>query len=123
MQTDVDVLFPDVQEVKVREEVFVIKPLEWGEFKEVTKAIQGVKLSVNEAGDIDFISTISNHGDEITDIIALCTHKPKDWVEKLALDHIIALSAAIFKVNRDFFSQTILPILQKSMESLQDGAK
>lgn len=131
MNSDLATLIPTTAKVIIRnqtgQEEFEITPFKWGQFCDVIKHIDEIRrgiigtLNVSAEGSLDnfsLLSIVATHGDAVGEVIALALGKDVDFVSKLAVDDVVRIAAAVFEVNKDFFSQSLLPAMQDAMKRL-----
>lgn len=125
---DLAVLLPAVRTVTVNEntdkaEAINISPFRYKQFREVSKNIVLIRASANSAGDLDLLKLVSDHGEEISEIIRIACGKTSEWLGELELTDVLLLAAAVLEVNRDFFSQRLAPMIRELTQRLASGAK
>lgn len=125
---DLNVLLPAVRTVTVNEntdkaEAINIAPFRYKQFREVSKHIVLIRASANGDGDVDLLKLVSDHGEEISEIIRIACNKPAEWLGELELTDVLLLAAAVLEVNRDFFSQRLAPMIRELTQRLASGAK
>jgi hypothetical protein len=129
--SELEVLVPIVREIVLQNRKINIKPFKFMQFPLVGKLIQSirekfdlddVKMHEGEDGklefDIDFIKLISVCGDEVENLCIIGSGENAEFIENLDGDEGILLLLTIFEVNKDFFSQKILPTFKKFVDRL-----
>lgn len=125
---DLNTLIPTIKTVTVKKdqegaEAIKITPFRFSQFAEVSKYIVLIRANTDESGDLDMLKLVADHGKEIGDIIRVATGKPTEWVGDLELTDALELAVAILEVNRDFFSQRLVPRLRELAAKLSSGGK
>lgn len=138
------------QTVTVRGEEFVIKPFKFPQygkaikavtrilsilnlqerFAEIAKAVQAeqgedAELPLNELLgsllDFDAIATVCDEApEEIINLMALATGKPREWFDEVEEDGI-ELAGAVLGVNLSFFIQKIVPAIVSAANRVKAG--
>ena len=83
----------------------------------IVGALQGVDL----ADGLDFArvqGALLEHLDATLDAVALMSKADRPWLEGLAVDDFITLTARALRINADFFMTRILPTLNRELEDL-----
>lgn len=126
MQQEVELLFPQGQEVTVAGEKLKIMPFTFGQFPKVLACLKGVRDEIEEQDKdgkmvkrtmaVDEI--LIQNGDKLLDLCALATGKPISFFEKVSLVEGVDLVQAMVQVNGDFFVKRLQPKLLKAMGEL-----
>jgi hypothetical protein len=107
---DLEKLIPQPVELTVGGETLAIKPLKVGQMPAFLRAISPIMQHLTRA-EIDWLTLLGEHGDDLLSAIAIAVAKPRQWVDDLAADEAILLAAKVIEVNADFFTRTVLPKL------------
>jgi hypothetical protein len=117
---DLEILDPAPTEVTFRGERLEIKPLTVGQLPKFLRLARPLLSSLLDSetdleGDgaiVDLlVGAIADHGECAIDAAALVTGKPIDWFSEGNPAEFLRLAIAVFKVNRDFFLQELVPLL------------
>lgn len=117
-------LFPNGKEVNIHDANLVIKPFKFGELSKVIKltdGIMGALLSAfGEKQDLTAVlkTIIGDHGDQVSQLMAISSKQTVEWVNDLEVDEAIELFAATVEVNADFFIRKVLPTMTARMQSV-----
>jgi hypothetical protein len=124
---DLEVLLPQGKQVTVQNANITITPFKFGELPRVFKAIDPISnvlfKSLSSGGNqANLITTImSEGGDNILDLMAIGSRKPREWVDTLEMDEGVELLGAILEVNVSFFVQKVLPQINSKLEAVLPG--
>lgn len=117
---DLDILDPQPGVVQFRGERLEVRPLTIGQlpkFVRLARPIINALLDspLDESSDVALIDVlldmVDQHGDSAIAAAALVTAKPVAWIEAGDPAEFVALAQTIFRVNRDFFTQKLAPLL------------
>lgn len=61
----------------------------------------------------ELLGIYAEHGEALNEALSITTGEPRERIEALTLDDGLALLAALYRVNRDFFGQRVLPLLKR----------
>lgn len=114
--SDLDVMVPPAQELDLAGRCLSISPLVVGELPAMLKVVRPFAQQL--AGDPDWLALLAEHGDALLGALALGSRQPREWVDALPLDEAIALAAAVFEVNADFFVHRVAPKIGTLAQSL-----
>lgn len=115
--SDLDILVPQPVELTIAGEILAIRPLKVGQMPAFLRAITPVMHQLT-GNSINWLALLGEHGDELLSAIAIAVGKPRDWVDELAADEAILLSAKVIEVNADFFTRTVMPKLGGLFEQM-----
>lgn len=87
-------------------------PLKFRQFGLVSAILKRLKINVLE-GDVDVMALVADHHEEVAEILHIALGWPLEEVQDLYLDDIATLTLAMIEVNGNFFSQRMLPALEK----------
>lgn len=124
---ELEVLLPQGKQVKIQNANITITPFKFGELPRVFKAIDPIssslfKVVANGGNQMNVISSIiAEGGDNILDLMAIGSRKPREWVDTLEMDEGVELLAAILEVNVSFFVQKVLPQINNRLEAVLPG--
>lgn len=129
MSDSLSKIFP-AKEIIIAEMPFTLKPLTFGQLPKVMKLMEKLAGPVQKAvreGKQNDISTVimlfAEGGDGLIEVMAESIKAPKEFVENLDSDEGIKFLNTFLEVNKDFFIQRVLPLIQEKMGSLQTGQK
>ncbi|AKJ30683.1 DUF6631 family protein [Caldimonas brevitalea] len=105
--SDLEILVPPAQQLDIAGERLEIRPLVLGELPAVLKAVR--PFAAQLAGGPDWLALFAEHGEALLQTLTLTARKPREWVDQLAVDDALALAAAVFEVNADFFVRRVAP--------------
>jgi hypothetical protein len=128
-QQELNVLFPDDGKMTVAGEEITIRPFKFRQIKALlglAEKFQGRqlpeafldgegKLVKPEASKFTFgelVKLVNANKEVVTEAIAIAAGKDNNWVDDLDQDVLIKLLALIYKVNVDFFTTQVLPLLE-----------
>jgi hypothetical protein len=124
---DINTLLPEHESVTIKvggqDKTYDITPFHFKQFKQVSKYLGLIRAKASPDGDLDLVSLVAEHGDAIGDIIAVAIRETPGSMDELDLVDVLKLAVAVIKVNRDFFSQRLLPIMGQLTQQLSLGAK
>lgn len=132
--SDLQILFP-TQHLEIGGRTVSISPFKFGQLpKAMTKAKNiGAHLSElvaksegNQSLEIALIiAAMEIGGDDLIDLIVMCSDVDRTFVESLGVDEGIKLTGAFLEVNLSFFVQKVLPEFQAAMSRVTaaTGAK
>ena len=129
--SDLDVLFPQGKDVTIGEETIKIVPFPFGNLPVVAKHFAPVTEAFMTSGLITFASgeggaaeiqvaadwplraveAIGLGGEDLMQLIAICSGKSRDWLNTIGVSEGILLIRAIVEVNRDYFAKKVLPTI------------
>ena len=115
--SDLETLIPQAVELVIDGEPLAIKPLKVGQMPAFLRAITPVMQQIGGDG-IDWLTLIGERGDELLTAVSIAIGKPRAWVDELAADEAILLSAKVIEINADFFTRTVMPRLNEQMGGL-----
>lgn len=128
MATDsLDILDPAPAVVQFRGERLEILPLTIGQlpkFVRFARPIINALLDspLQESSEVALIDVLLDmvdlHGDAAIAAAALVTDRPVGWIEAGDPAEFVVLAQTIFRVNRDFFTQKLVPLLGKVVPSV-----
>ena len=133
-QTELDVLDPPRQTLRVAGEEIEVMPLTIGRVGAVMRALgpamdevrakhrQTGKEERDQEEDIDLLDLLSRHTGEAIGAVAAATDKPWKWVAALPPDEFLELAGLLIEVNADFFSRHLEPSLKRTTARLQAAA-
>lgn len=120
MSQELDTIFPG-QDVQLSNgDVLVIKPLVFGQFPKAAKLAQGIAKPLMQAYEQKSADTtqaimqvLAEGGEDLLSLVALGVNKPRSFFDTLQFDDGVRLTRAFLEVNLDFFTQRVLPELNK----------
>jgi hypothetical protein len=139
-QGNLETLAPTTREVVVGERTITIRPVTLGKLPKLLATVEPIigalvgstsasspqagqgagdpdYLDVN-LGELDLLRLYIAHGQRINDALPIVTDLTPAEVDKLELDKALELFKAMFEVNRDFFTQRVLPLLGLSSQQV-----
>jgi hypothetical protein len=108
--TDLENLIPQDTLLEIAGESLAISPLKVGQLPAFLRCISPMIGQLN-APQIDWLTLLGEHGDDLLSAIAIAVKKPREWVDGLAADEALLLAAKVMEVNADFFTRTVIPKL------------
>lgn len=143
---DMEVLFPQALEVKVKGETISVSPLFFGQYPKAIKLFlpvfeaakaanvffvrqdkdqKNVSFGISADWPLKIPTLIAEGGEPLMEFVAFATGRPRKWLDTVPGDEGFALTKAVFDANIDFFNRRILPMMQKAgvaANPLSDGA-
>lgn len=141
-KNELEILFPH-NPITLNGEKFNIQPFKFGKWPEVIKKATKIVTIIIETyqnyGEAALEITVdpesnkfklspealqlvlkllTTGGEEVLDILAISIDRPRQWVNDLDGDEGVQLLAGTYLVNRDFFSERVLPQFLKMSERL-----
>jgi hypothetical protein len=111
MAQDIDFIEPTSIELVVDGVRLVISPLLVKELPRVIRALDAlIGTLIYEGAGLDaprLVALLGEHGEAITEAVGVATRQPKDWVEGLLPDRLVAMALAVVEVNSDFFTRLL----------------
>lgn len=115
--SDLDVLFPN-REIEIAGEMIKISPYKFKHLPKVMDMLE--KISESTQGKITMqamlIAALKKFSEESFEFIGWSLNKKKEWVEELNLKDATLILTTLWEVNRDFFVQEVLPLLEEVEE-------
>ena len=108
--SDLEKLVPQAFEITLAGETVSVKPLKVGQMPAFLRAITPVMQQIGGDG-IDWLALFGERGDDLLAAVSIAVGKPRAWVDDLAADEAIVLTAKVIEVNADFFTRTVMPRL------------
>lgn len=108
-------IVPTPIRIDIAGERLSLTPIKTRELPCMMKAI-GPILAEIQGNDI--LGALAKNADSMVAAVAVGARKPREWVDELELDDLIAVAAAVLEVNADFFVRAVLPGLTKAVEGL-----
>lgn len=108
---DLDTLIPTGVQVLAAGELISISPLKVGQLPAFLRAIRSVMGALAQS-EVNWLEVLGTHGEPLLDALGIALGKPRAWVDDLAADEAIDLTAKVIEVNADFLTRTVLPRLE-----------
>ena len=119
---DLDVLEPAPVEVAYRGDRLQVQPITIGsvpklvrEARPVINALLDAPWLQGDAGEGAFLDGVldllEHHADAACRAVAICVDKDPAWVQGGHVAEFFDLATKVLEVNRDFFTQRIVPLL------------
>ena len=108
--SDLEKLVPQAFEITLAGETVSVKPMKVGQMPAFLRAITPVMQQIGGDG-IDWLALFGERGDDLLAAVSIAVGKPRAWVDDLAADEAIVLTAKVIEVNADFFTRTVMPRL------------
>ena len=108
-------IVPTPIRIDIAGERLSLTPIKTRELPAMMRAI-GPILAEIQSGDI--LGALATNADSMVDAVAIGSRKPREWVDELDLDALVAVAGAVLEVNADFFVRAVLPVLTKAVEGL-----
>jgi hypothetical protein len=122
--SDLSILFP-TQHLEIGGRTVSITPFKFGQLPKAIAKARGIfdqlsTLVAQKQGDQSLevalvMSAMEVGGDDLIDLIVMCSDVDRKFVETLGLDEGIKLTGAFLEVNLSFFVQRVLPEFQAAM--------
>jgi hypothetical protein len=113
---ELEQLQPQVSTVVVLGETIEIKPLKFRQLLQALKFMSAMIEDINpyQEKELQLFSLFGKHPEEVIGLMALVTGKPVEWFDEIGMEEGIGIVVEAIKVNRDFFSQRVQPLLEKA---------
>ena len=120
---DVDVLAPASTSVEFAGQLVEILPIPAGRIpslirtaRPVIQALMGSNVLTGEGDELDInvmqiVDLMGDHGEQFFDALSLAAGVSVADVEAANLDDVVRLTQTCLRVNRDFFTQSVAPLL------------
>ncbi|WP_293716298.1 hypothetical protein [Stenotrophomonas sp. UBA7606] len=120
---DVDVLAPASTSVEFAGQLVEILPIPAGRIpllirtaRPVIQALMDNNVLTGEGDELDInvmqiVDLMGDHGEQFFDALSLAAGVSVADVEAANLDDVVRLTQACLRVNRDFFTQSVAPLL------------
>lgn len=108
-------IVPTPIRIDVADERLSLTPIKTRELPAMMRAIAPILAEI-QGGDI--LGALAKNADSIVDAVSIGSRKPREWVDELDLDDLVAVAGAVLEVNVDFFVRAVLPGLTKAVEGL-----
>jgi len=128
---ELDILDPPATSAMYRGEPLNLKPLTVGAVPPILRLARPVideilnleKIPDDATGELlDFaITMIDRHGEALFSAVALAIGREREWVEGGDISEFVDLVRALVAVNRDFFVQRLLPLLNVQQKAQANG--
>lgn len=124
MQT-LEKIAPIPVKVDVAGERLCITPIKTRELPPMMRAVAPIlselgavfKIDDNDSVDVAAIMKLfASNADAIINAVSIGCRKPREWVDGLDVDDLIAAAAAVIESNADFFVHRVLPALTRAVE-------
>lgn len=89
-----------------------VNPLKFKQFGLVSAILKDLKVNIMD-DNVDIVGLVTEHYQEIIEILHISLCWPKEEIEDLYLDDLAKLILAMIEVNGDFFAQRMLPALEE----------
>jgi hypothetical protein len=114
-ENDLTTLFPAPVAVEVRGESLNILPLKVGQIPPLMRALGPAARDMFNGETIDWLLLLERHSDSVIDALAIAIGKPRTWMDALPPSDLLRLARAVLEINRDFFTQSVKPELDRMM--------
>ena len=108
-------IVPTPIRIDIADERLSLTPIKTRELPAMMRAIAPILAEI-QSGDI--LGALAKNADSMVDAVSIGSRKPREWVDKLYLDDLVAVAGAVLEVNADFFVRAVLPGLTKAVEGL-----
>ena len=108
-------IVPTPIRIDVADERLSLTPIKTRELPAMMRAIAPILAEI-QGGDI--LGALAKNADSMVDAVSIGSRKPREWVDELDLDDLVAVAGAVLEVNADFFVRAVLPGLTKAVEGL-----
>lgn len=115
-------IFPG-QTVELSDGPITVSPLTFGQLPKamaLSRNIAGpIMATLSKSADASAImSIVADGGEDFIDLMALGTGIPRAKFNTMSADDGVKLASAFLEVNLDFFTQKVLPLVQKMLTDL-----
>lgn len=118
--SEIQTLFPGKEVTISTGETITIKPFTFGQLPKALKLSQKIgqslasayndgKLTDSKQAITSAIECLADGGEEIIELVMLATGKPRTWFDTVPGEDTIDILNAFVEVNKDFFTQKIIP--------------
>jgi hypothetical protein len=125
MSTEIQKIFPEVN-LELAGKEFKIVPFKFGQMPKIMKLMEKLAVPAQKAireGTTHDITTVfglmAEGGVELIQLMAEGIKVPVEFVENLDQEDGVKLLAAFIEVNKDFFVQRVLPLIQSKLKTGQ----
>lgn len=108
-------IVPTPIRIDVADERLSLTPIKTRELPAMMRAIAPILAEI-QGGDI--LGALAKNADSMVAAVSIGSRKPREWVDELDLDDLVAVAGAVLEVNADFFVRAVLPGLTKAVEGL-----
>lgn len=108
-------IVPTPIRIDVADERLSLTPIKTRELPAMMRAIAPILAEI-QGGDV--LGALAKNADSMVDAVSIGSRKPREWVDELDLDDLVAVAGAVLEVNVDFFVRAVLPGLTKAVEGL-----
>lgn len=128
--SEIQTLFPGKEVTLSTGETITIKPFTFGQLPKALKLSQKIgqaladsynagKLSDAKVAVSAAIEVLAEGGEEIIELVGLATGKPRAWFDTVPGEDTLDILNAFIEVNKDFFTQKVLPKVMGLMKEPQ----
>lgn len=91
----------------------------------ILKAVKSIPFDMigKDVKSEHVISLVADHIGVATELVTILTTMPREEVEELDLDDMIAIITVMLEVNIDFFTKSVLPLLLEAMGKFSKNVK
>lgn len=128
---DLEVLEPGARPVSFRGERLEIRPLPVGMIPRIIRTarpviddllkLDGLPEDGSDAMVGIVIDLLDKHAERFFEAVATAVGREQAWIESGNTAEFLGLVQALFEVNRDFFEQTLGPLLAVARAKARDG--
>jgi hypothetical protein len=128
--SDLSILFP-THHLDIGGRTVSISPFKFGQLPKAMSKAKTVfghlaelvsKKEGNQSLDISLVmSAMEIGGDDLIDLITMCSNVDREFIELLSMDEGIKLTGAFLEVNLSFFVQKVLPEFQAAMARVTEA--
>ncbi len=101
--------------IDIADERLSLTPIKTRELPAMMRAIAPILAEI-QSGDI--LGALATNADSMVEAVSIGSRKPREWVDELDLDDLVAVAGAVLEVNADFFVRAVLPMLTQAVEGL-----
>ncbi len=108
-------IVPTPVRIDIADERLSLTPIKTRELPAMMRAIAPILAEIQKG---DILGALATNADSMVDAVSIGSRKPREWVDELDLDDLVAVAGAVLEVNADFFVRRVMPILTTAIESV-----
>lgn len=107
----IEAVFPESLEVKIKGKTYTVKPFGIGKYPKVIKLFSTVLKDRKEGEGMDWLTLIGEHGDKVITLFSMTIGEPEQFFDDVAPDEAFALGNAIIQLNSEVITKKLIPQL------------